>query len=169
MIDLLSTTRARAIAAVVVLALVVAAVAVALKSRDGDAGQDNIAFVSAAATDKVMRQASDTAERIFTIRPDRVAATQRQAEAALVGDGISQYDKLYGPYLRRAHSQHLTLRTTVRTIGVIWQRSSTAELLVFADQAATTSAGQKASGPAQLVLRMQRSGDDWKVAGIRVL
>jgi Mce-associated membrane protein len=169
MTNLPATTRSRAIAALAALLAVAAIIAVAFKVKEASTSGENVAFVSAVATDTVIRSATATAEQIFTIRPNQVAATQRRADAALVGDGVSQYDTLYGPYLKRAHSQGITLRTTVRTVGIVWLKSDKAELLVFADQSATTPAGQKASGPAQLVLSMQRSGEAWKVSGIRLL
>lgn len=169
MISAPATTRARTIAALAAVLVLAIIAALALQVWQTDGGDDNVAFVSATTTEALLREGTATAEKIFSIRPDRVAETQRQAASALVGDGVAQYDKLYGPHLRRAKGQGLTLRTTVRTLGVIWLKGDDAELLVFADQLATTPSGQTGSGPAQLVLRMHNAGDAWKVAGIRLL
>jgi Mce-associated membrane protein len=169
MISSPTATRTRLLGALAAVLLVAALAALALHAWRTGGDDSNLAFVSPTTTEALLQESTATTEKIFSIRPDRVAETQRQAAAALVGDGVGQYDKLYGPYLQQAQSNGLTLRTTVRTLGVIWLKGDDAELLVFADQAATTPSGQSGSGPAQLVLRMHRADDAWKVSGIRLI
>lgn len=143
--------------------------AVAALGGDEPASVRNAAFVDSQATNQLMHDVTAATERIFTIRPDAVGMTRKRAEALLVGDAVDQYDELYGPYLARARAQGLTLVTRVRAVGVVAQQTDQAELLVFADQAGTTSAGQSGVGAAQLVLTASRTGDEWKIAGIELL
>jgi len=161
-------TRVIVAAAALLLVCTVVAVGVNASGSDPEAG-DNLAFASAGSTDEAIQAGTAAARRIFTIRPDKVKATERRARRLLEGDAVDQYDRLYGPHLKRARQQGLTLTTTVRDVGVVWLRSDEAELLVFADQAASTTSGQSAVGPAQLVLRLRRADEGWKVSDIRLL
>lgn len=130
---------------------------------------ENEAFIDNAGTESVLEDVSAAATAVFTIRPDAVAATRRQASKLLVGDAVEQYDKLYGSYLRQAKEQGLTLRTEVRAIGVTWLRGDEAQLLVLADQAGVTASGQSGAGSAQLVLEARRVDDRWKIASIALI
>lgn len=130
---------------------------------------ENKAFIDAAATESVVRDVSASATAVFTIRPDAVGATRRQARRLLVDDAVEQYDELYGDYLRSAEEQGLTLQTVVRAIGVTWLDDDRARLLVLADQAGATASGQTGTGPAQLVLGARRTDGRWKIASIELL
>lgn len=169
MTSLLAPSRSRIAAAVVAVLVVAAIAATTLRLLDRGPGADNIAFAAAASTEEVLGAGAQTAEKLFTIRPDQVAATRQHASTILDGDAVSQYADLYGPYLERAEGDGLTLQTTFLSIGVVRLEEEDAELLVFADQTAASRSSQGASGAAQFILSMHRTDDTWKVSGIRLL
>jgi len=138
-------------------------------SASSTLASENKAFIDQAATESVLQDVTASATAVFTIRPDAVGATRRQARKLLVGDAVEQYDELYGDYLRSAEKQGLTLQTVVRAIGVTWLDDDQARLLVLADQAGATASGQTGTGPAQLVLGARRTDGKWKIASIELL
>lgn len=164
------TRRARVALALVTTLAICTVIVLAVGSDDSSpTSDDNLAFASGTATDEVVEAGRTTVAEVFTIRPGKVDATRRRAQEALVGDAVGQYDRLYGPHLRAAGGQRLTLTTTVRDVGVVWLEGDRAELLVFADQAASTPAGQSAVGPAQLALELRHTDGAWKISSISLL
>lgn len=172
MIRLPGATRARVgITTAMLVSGVTAAVAGAALSPEesSPSRSENQAFVDTEATERVLQDVTASATAVFTIRPDAVGATRRQARKLLVGDAVEQYDRLYGSYLRRAKEEGLTLETAVRATGVTWLDDDEARLLMLADQAGVTASGQTGAGPAQLVLEARLVDGQWKIASIALL
>ncbi|RHW28509.1 hypothetical protein D0Z08_01135 [Nocardioides immobilis] len=144
--------------------------AVALGPHEpGTSSNANEAFADGAATESLMEDVTASATAVFTIRPDAVGATRRQARRFLVGDAVEQYDQLYGGYLRQAEKQGLTLETVVQAVGVTWLNGDQARLLLLADQAGVTASGQSGTGAAQLVLEARRIDEQWKIESITLI
>lgn len=164
------TARQR-MAVVAAAAVLVAAggTTLALIGDEPAAPDDNVAFVEPAETAELLQQVGVLAADVFTIRQGKVAASRKRADQALIGSAVRTYDELYGPQLRLAAKEGLTLVTTIRSLGVIRLEGDQAEVLLFADQTATTRDGRSGTGAAQVSLRVEQSGGTWKISGIELL
>lgn len=160
--------RTAALAAGAVL-LAAGGTAVVLAGDDTDPTRGDVSFVDPVATSELLEQVGALATSVFTIRPGKVAAARKRAAESLVGSAVATYDELYGPQLRLAAKQGLTLVTTVRAVGVTRLAGDEADVLLFADQTATARDGRSGTGAAQVSLRLEEHGGAWKIAAIELL
>ncbi|WP_067430629.1 hypothetical protein [Nocardioides jensenii] len=162
----------RALGLVTALLVVACCLAVGLAVHDdGDdtRSSENLAFVDQQATETVLRDTQQIVPQVFSVDAGRVPATRRAARASLIGDAVTQYDKLYGPFLVQARKNGVTLTTSPHSIGVLELSESHGRVLVLADQSASTADGRSTSGAAHLELGVQREDGVWKIASIEVL
>jgi Mce-associated membrane protein len=159
-----------ALAAAVVLAGTAAVTLTVQASSSDSAGRvDNEAFLDAEATSLVMEQTRQTVGRAFTFGPESIPAAKRAARRSLVGGAVRQYAQLYEPLFKQGRSVGLSVTTAVRSVGVESLSDDRAELLVLADQTASTPDGQSTTGAAQLAVSAERQDGQWKVARIQLL
>ena len=164
------TARARTASFAAVVLLAAAAGIVATRLVGGDTHRvSNLAYVDAAASTQVTNDVTQAVQAVFSVNPKRIAATRRQAHSLLVGSAMREYDKLYGPILSSAPAQGLALTTTVRAAGLTWLHQDEARLLVLADQAGRTTAGQSNAGPAQLDVHARLVDGKWQIADFALL
>jgi Mce-associated membrane protein len=159
-----------ALAAALVLAGT-SAVTLTVQARQSDTGgrAGNEAFLDTAATSLVLEQIGQTVARAFTFGPASIPAARKAARRSLVGDAVSQYAQLYRPLFKQGRSVGLSLTTTVRSVGVESLSGDRAELLVLADQTASTPDGQSTTGAAQLAVSAELKDGRWKISRIRLL
>jgi Mce-associated membrane protein len=138
-------------------------------SPGAEGGPANEAFLDAEATSLLIEQTRETVGRVFTFGPESIAAAQKAARRSLVGDAVSEYALLYRPLFRQGRSIGLSLTTTVRSVGVGSLDGDRAELLVLADQTASTPDGQSTTGAAQLAISAERQDGQWKIAKVELL
>jgi len=162
--------RLAALAVAVVLAAATAVTLTVLASSSDTEGRAaNEAFLDTEATSLVIEQTRQTVARAFTFGPETIAAAKRAARQSLVGDAVSQYTELYGPLFKQGRSIGLNLTTSVRSVGVESLEGDRAELLVLADQTASTPDGQSTTGAAQLAISAERQDGQWKIAKVELL
>jgi Mce-associated membrane protein len=162
-------TLAALAAAVVLAGTTAVTLTVQASSSDKAGSAGNEAFLDAEATSLVMEQTSQIVERAFTFGPESIPAAKRAARRSLVGGAVSQYAKLYRPLFEQGRSVGLSLTTTVRSVGVQSLTGDRAELLVLADQTASTPDGQSTTGAAQLAVSAEKQDGQWKIARIELL
>ena len=147
-----------------------AAVTLTIQASSSDRGsRANEAFLDVEATSLVIEQTRETVARAFTFGPESIAAAQRAARRSLVGDAVTQYAELYRPLFQQGRSIGLSLTTSVRSVGVESLDGDRAELLVLADQTASTPDGQSTTGAAQLAISAERQDGQWKIAKVELL
>lgn len=120
------------------------------------------------ATTEVIGDVSTALGRVFTYRPDDVAATEQAAARELSGSALTQYRRIFGQVKRQAPAQRVTLTTRVVRAGVVSLTGDTARLLVFLDQTATR-AGKPAGTPAaaQLTVTAHRDRGHWSITDMK--
>lgn len=171
------TARVRALSrlhvALLGTAVLATATAVALGTAAGHhpgSDQANHALVDRSGTAEVAAQASEIVETVFSFTPHSVGTTERAATRSLTGDAVKEYDKLYGDLLDKAQATHLSLRTSVASIGVQRLNGDRATVLVFANQRSEQQgAGSPTLGAAQLQLELLRIDGRWMLERITLL
>lgn len=133
-------------------------------------GEINYAHVDQPRTTAVADQAKRITNTVFSFTPDTVAATKRNAQQALLGDAVAQYEKLYGPLLSQARDDGLSMETSVASVGVQQLRGDHATVLVFATQRGQKNGSEQPSlGGARVQLELLHTDSGWKIIGITVL
>jgi Mce-associated membrane protein len=169
---MMTRTLAALAAAVVLAGTTAVTLTVQASPSDRPSGADtagNEAFLDVEATSLVMEQTSQIVQRAFTFGPESIPAAKRAARRSLVGGAVSQYAKLYRPLFEQGRSVGLSLTTTVRSVGVQSLTKDRAELLVLADQTASTPDGQSTTGAAQLAVSAEKQDGQWRIARIELL
>lgn len=130
----------------------------------------NLAVIDQTASSALAEQVSDLVEHVFTVEPGNVRRTREAARAALVGDAVGEYGRLYGRWLDRARADGLTMKTSAVAVGVASMTRTTAIVLVFANQTASRrGTDQSSSGAAQIEFHLERVDGRWKIDDIAVL
>lgn len=126
------------------------------------------AWLDRRGTDSSVAAVSDIARAVFTVTPESVAAVRAEARRGLSGRAVTQYRRLYGPVLRSARTQGATLTTDIRAVGVVRLAENNLEMLVIADQTATSGARSQ-TGAAQLRVSATRGEHGWAITDIAVI
>lgn len=131
---------------------------------------DNSALIDAKATATVQSQVTQTLTKVLSYDYAEPAATEKAADRLLAGDARTEYDTLFATLQKRAPGQKLVLTAAVQVTGVKKLDGDTAELLVYLDQSSRRASDKEASvSAAQLAITAKRTGDLWKVTGLKPL
>lgn len=163
---LLRLYRPFAVALVLVLAAPAVRPAAGLL-RDDENPRDR-AVLDDVATTQVTGDVSTALSKVFSYKPDDVAATERAAATELAGSALKRYRQIFGQVKRQAPAQRVTLTTRVVRAGVISLTDDTATLLLFLDQTASR-AGKPDGTPAaaQLLVTARHDHGHWSITDLK--
>jgi hypothetical protein len=125
----------------------------------------NLALIDVDGTAKVLAQAKEAVEAVFSYdgtRTDKVDAAVKQY---LRGAAVDQVGKLLAAV--RAESGQVSLTTTVTGGAALELTDSHARVLQFLRQVSTHD-GQASTGVSRVVVDLTREGSTWPVSGIDV-
>ncbi|PRW62020.1 hypothetical protein [Actinopolyspora mortivallis] len=124
----------------------------------------NEALVDEAATSEVKGRISTAVEKLFSYDYSNVEKTDKAAEQFLTGEAVEQYDTMFETVREQAPEQKMVLTSTVTNAGVTLLQDDRAEVLLFVNQDATSTAnGKSGVYPAQLTVRAEKRDGTWKI------
>jgi Mce-associated membrane protein len=130
----------------------------------------NEVLVDPAATSEVNGQVTDAVQKVFSYDFADTGKTERAAKDLLVGPAIQEYEQLFTTVKQQAPQQKLVVTTTVKSSGVTRLQGDRGEVLLFVDQnAVRTDIGRNNVGPAQILVGVEKQGDQWKINRITQL
>lgn len=130
----------------------------------------NLAVVDATATADVQSDISRALVRVLSYDYTDPGTTEQAANDVLAGAARKEYDTLFTSLQQRAPGQKLVLSAQVQVAAVKELTEDRATLLVFVDQSSQRATDKEASiSAAQLAVTARRSGNSWKITGLRPL
>jgi Mce-associated membrane protein len=124
----------------------------------------NSALVDTGRTAEVSAAVSSALSQIFSYSYDKTEVTAEAAKAALRGEALTTYDKLFAEVRDKAPAQKLVLTTTVVSSAVQSLEGDRARVLAFLDQSATRAdTGATNAAAAQLSVTVKREGGHWVI------
>lgn len=114
------------------------------------------------------KKAADTAvAAMLSYDYRRLQDDMRQTATLLTGDARSQYTDLETPLLTSAPTLHAVMQATVKTSTVLRSDDSSAQVLLFVDQlASSTKLDKPQLDESRIVVTMKRTGGRWLVSSL---
>ncbi|BBA96993.1 putative integral membrane protein [Actinacidiphila reveromycinica] len=137
--------------------------------HDGSA-TSNTALTDNARTAEIKGQIAQDVNSVFSYDYSDTARTDTAAKKVLTGKAVQQYATMIAQVKAAAPKQKLVLTTTVTDTGVEMIDGDRARVLVYADQANTSTAKGANAGSAysaaMFAVDAVRQGGGWKIASI---